>query len=44
VKDESCDIHLYPYDFNNLNQLSLFEGTPDAKTAEFGSATGDNYV
>ena len=37
VKDESCNVHLFPCDFTNPRQLSLLDGAPVLAEAEFGA-------
>ncbi len=40
IKDEECNVHLFPCNFTNLPQLSLFEGAPDLAAAEFSVESG----
>ena len=44
VKDESCDVHLFPCDFTNPRQLSLLDGAPDLAAAEFGVELGAGHA
>jgi hypothetical protein len=44
VKDDACDVHLFPCDFTNPSQLSLFDGAPDLSAAEFSAELGAGHA
>ena len=44
VKDDACDVHLFPCDFTNPHQLSLLDGAPDLAAAEFRAEIGASHA